>query len=88
MYSGSSHKRGNAERKKSRIGLKWFILVLFQSSSNPKWHNAALILEDCLKRRGLRALDRALSRDIITITDNVVLIRRKNDSELLSRYDR
>ncbi|CAH1127064.1 unnamed protein product [Ceutorhynchus assimilis] len=45
-------------------------------------NNAVIILKDCLKRRGSRVLDRALSRDVIQITQNVVLVKRKNDTEL------
>ncbi|KAL1505681.1 hypothetical protein ABEB36_005187 [Hypothenemus hampei] len=50
--------------------------------------NAALTLEDCLKRRGLRALDRALSRDTIAITDNIVLVKRENVTNADNKIDR
>ncbi|XP_066248797.1 uncharacterized protein Osi23 [Euwallacea similis] len=53
----------------------------FRSSINPG-DKAALMLKDSWRRRGLRALDRVLSRDVIMITDNIALIKRKTDVAL------
>ncbi|XP_050305361.1 uncharacterized protein LOC126742659 [Anthonomus grandis grandis] len=43
--------------------------------------NAAVILKDCLSRQGLQVLDRALKRDVIQISHNVVLVKWKNETD-------
>ncbi|XP_066150055.1 uncharacterized protein Osi23 [Euwallacea fornicatus] len=53
----------------------------FRTSINPN-DKVALTLKDFWMRRGMRALDRALSRDVIMITDNIALIKRKTDVSL------
>ncbi|XP_076252892.1 DUF1676 domain-containing protein Osi23 [Rhynchophorus ferrugineus] len=50
--------------------------------------NIGFIFQDCFKRKGLQALDRALNRDVIEITKNVLLVRWKNDTDSFSSINR